>query len=212
MTEKNDQKKSEQQPQQGGGQQQGGSQQGGGQQQQGKQSKVGDDSSTQDKQGGGQQQKKGGGGQQAGKQQGGGSQKKQQQQKEEQIGLPEWVTFAIGLTIVLGIAILYTVLHFSNSNTAPVIEVRPQLDRVYTRAGRYYLPVYVENTGGHTAEDVTINLSLSGADGQPETESVTANVRFMPPRETSTVLITFDYDPRTGSVQYRVSFKEPLQN
>ena len=134
----------------------------------------------------------------------------QGQQQAEQIGLPEWVSFGIGLTIVLITTALLIYLHVTREDSPPLIVVEPvnaAPGETETMTGMYALPVFVENTGGQTAEDVLVQLTLETGQGEKETVSFT--LRFLSPRERQIVTVQFQNDPAGGTLSHVLSFLTP---
>lgn len=127
--------------------------------------------------------------------------------KNEESGLPEWITFGVGLLIVVGTLLLMTYLHFTSESGPPEIQVSALTNQVPRRAAGYYLPVEVTNTGGETAEDVSVQLTLVPPEGSPE--SKTFAIRFLSPRETEKSTVIFQTDPTKGTIEYTVSFSNP---
>ena len=152
---------------------------------------------------------KGQGGQKGG--QGKSDQQSQDDQKRsggtKSLGLPEWVSFGVGLAVVLFVLALLTYLHLTGETGRPQIAVTPKVDLVSLERGLYYLPVDVANTGGQTAEDVQIQISLDTGQSNPET--ITYQIRFLPPNEVDRTLLVFHTNPAEGQLTYLASFSNP---
>ena len=139
------------------------------------------------------------------------SQQKQGQQKQSQqkkdVGWPEWITFAVGLVIVLGVIGLQIYLHVEGETGPPRIVVQPDLAALYQEGNDYYLPVKITNEGGSTAEDVNVQISLENISGKAETISLL--VDFLSPEEVSQPVVVFKTNPSQGDLTYLVTFKNP---
>lgn len=119
----------------------------------------------------------------------------------------EWISFGASLLIVAAVIGLITYFHFRQGQEPTVIQVKPQLDEVRQENGRFYLPVAVENTGGKTAENVWVEITLQTANGEPETGEFV--IAFLANRSTSTGVVIFRQDPAMGELAASVSYLDP---
>jgi uncharacterized protein (TIGR02588 family) len=119
----------------------------------------------------------------------------------------EWIAFGVSLLIVVGMIGLITFLHFRQGRQPTIIHVTPQLAEVRHEKGRFYLPVDVENTGGKTAENVWVEITLSPAEGEPETGKFV--IAFLANHAASTGVVIFRQDPAQGELAASVSYLEP---
>lgn len=133
-------------------------------------------------------------------------QQDQQEQKKQEVGWPEWITFGISLVIVLGFVGLQLYLHWQGEEGPPRIFVEADLSGLDQVGSDYYLPVEVTNEGGSTAEDVNVQLTLQGGEGNSETASFV--IQFLAPEETVEQIVVFKSDPQQGELSYSVSFKD----
>ena len=181
-----------------------------GSQGQNKKSEGSQSQTKQDQKSGGQQGKGGGSQNQQteGKQQQsqGSSGKGESTSQQKKIGLPEWISFGIGLAIVLATLALYIYVHYQGKMGPPQLDVKPHLDAVYTAGGSYYLPIDVSNTGGSTAQDVNVQVELNYGGGS---ETISYSTLFLPPQNSQQATLVFHHDPRQGKLSYIASFLKP---
>jgi len=113
----------------------------------------------------------------------------------------EWAVFGVGLLLVAG-ALGYLVYDGASAGDAPpAVEVR--LGEPRPTGHNYVVPVTVTNHGDHTAEGVTVEVTLEGAGGgEPERGELT--VAFLPRRATREGWVAFRTDPRNGRLTPRV--------
>ncbi len=142
-----------------------------------------------------------------GQKQGQNSNQDQEQQQQQALGLPEWITFGVGLAIVLGIIVFLTYLHVTGPKGPPRIQVIMHTEQVTHQTEGYYLPIEVRNSGGKTAEDVNVAVTLQTDQGQPET--ISYNIHFLPSDENKKATFLFQKDPTHGELSYLVNFKNP---
>lgn len=140
-------------------------------------------------------------------QQDGGGEQEAQQESQNGNGLPEWITFFVGLAIVLLTMGTLTYLHFTNERTPPEIQVIPRTESVRQTPTGFYLPVELRNLGGETAEDVGVDLTLTPPEGEPISRGFT--IRFLASRESDTATVVFPIDPREGTLEHTISFFDP---
>lgn len=146
---------------------------------------------------------------QKGNQQGGqqSSQGSQGGQDSQGTGVPEWVTFFLGLAVILAITGLLTYFHFTSEKGPPEIRVIPLTAAVRQGPAGYFLPIDVRNDGGETAADVLVQMTLEPPEGKPET--VTFTMRFLAGGKTEQATVLFDTDPEAGRLSSTVSFQDP---
>ena len=133
-----------------------------------------------------------------------------QQPQPPRVGLPEWVSFGIGLAVVVATTAILVLLYLTGDSAPPLIVVEPANaapGETQTVAEMYVLPIFVENVGGQTAEDVLVQLTLESEQGAQE--SVSFTVRFLSPRERQIVTVQFQNDPAQGTLSHVVSFMNP---
>jgi uncharacterized protein (TIGR02588 family) len=111
--------------------------------------------------------------------------------------LAEWVSFAISLSLVLGVAA-----HLLWRMREPVTElvsarVTPQLDHVTEQSGRFLLPIAIENPSGRTVRDLQVRIEYRGARG---TESMDLLIDYIGQSSEQVVYTYFRKDPRTLSI------------
>lgn len=139
-------------------------------------------------------------------------------QSPEQSGTPdqdeqgrspaEWASLVISTTVVAGLIGIIVFLYVSGGANEAIIEVRPELNQVRQEAGSYYLPVTIANVGDVTAEDVMVEVTMTGANGQEEVSEAT--ISFLAGRASEDVIVVFNEDPRDGEVTAEViSFLSP---
>ena len=120
----------------------------------------------------------------------------------------EWTTLAISISIILGLVILVTYVSVTGGNEPPIIEMRPLLAEVRHAGNSYYLPVAVTNRGGRTAEQVLVQVELTGGDESSETSEFTFD--FLASGETADGTAVFATDPSTGGLMVDVaSYQAP---
>lgn len=110
----------------------------------------------------------------------------------------EWITLGISVLIVAAVIGLIIYAYVTQGSTPPVIDASAPVDRVRQVQDRYYLPVEVRNSGGQTAKDVRVAISLTTPDGKTETAEVL--IDFLAGEETAHATAVFTRDPRQGTV------------
>lgn len=123
-------------------------------------------------------------------------------------------TMAERITLIISLLILATIFSLAGwasvrTGTAPpVIDVQAQLDEVRETDSGYYLPITVTNTGGLTAQDVTVSGQLDTGEGEPETAEIT--ITFLAGGEEEAAELIFTTDPNEGEFTLApTSFVEP---
>ncbi len=119
----------------------------------------------------------------------------------------EWVSLVISLTILIMLIGLLLYAFLKDEDRPPVIEVQPQLEQVRRESGSFYLPVEVENLGSQTAEDVSIQMTLSNENAHME--AVTFNIAYLSGGETVNRVVIFQQDPSTSELVATISFLGP---
>ncbi|MBX5445196.1 hypothetical protein [Sphaerobacter sp.] len=110
----------------------------------------------------------------------------------------EWITLGISLLIVATVIGLIVYAYVTRGSTPPIIDASAPVDRVRQVQDRYYLPIEVRNSGGQTAKDVRVAISLTTPDGRTETAEVL--IDFLAGDETAQATAVFTHDPRQGTV------------
>jgi uncharacterized protein (TIGR02588 family) len=120
----------------------------------------------------------------------------------------EWVTLAVSSLLVLGLVALTSYLYLTASTDPAAVTVEPSLGERYQSGNRFYLPVTVRNTGGATAEEVRIRITLTDATGRTETSDF--QIQFLAGGGSNRAVASFGSDPRQGQLDAAVvSFLEP---
>lgn len=117
----------------------------------------------------------------------------------------EWTVFGLSAVIILAVV---AVLAFE---AATVADSPPQLsislgDAVTQPAG-YSIPLTVENTGGNTAENVNLELTI---EHNGETETGECQIAFVPRQSSGECWVMLSENPQDGEVKARVlGFEQP---
>ena len=112
----------------------------------------------------------------------------------------EWVTFAIACAVVLlVIGLIVAQIPGTDSPAAPTAEVAQSIER---RGDQYVVPVEVTNDGDATAENIQVVATLEIGGDSLEADQV---VDFLSGGESAEVEFVFDEDPRSGTLDVRVS-------
>jgi uncharacterized protein (TIGR02588 family) len=119
----------------------------------------------------------------------------------------EWVTLSVSIAILALLIGSVVYVSFTGSDEPATIGVRPEMEEMRRDGATYYLPVQVTNKGGHTAEDVQVQLTL--ASGEGESASATFTIRFLAGGEQKRGVVAFQTDPTAGELRSSVSFIEP---
>ena len=117
----------------------------------------------------------------------------------------EWAVFAASLALIGAVAAILVHQYVTGGHSPPSITITSG-DAVETN-GRFALPLEVRNGGDATAEDVTVEVTLSWGEGQERGE---ATLPYVPYRSHRRVWVTFSRNPRQGQVSSRVvGYREP---
>lgn len=120
----------------------------------------------------------------------------------------EWVTLAISSLLVLGLIAVTSYLYLTASSDPAAVTVQPNLTELYQSGNRFYLPVTIRNTGGETAEEVRVRITLTDPAGRTETSEL--QIQFLAGGGSSRAVAAFASDPRQGQLDAAViSFLEP---
>ncbi len=117
----------------------------------------------------------------------------------------EWAVFSVSALAIVAVVAVLVLDWATGSSLPPAFRSTP--GAVRETEGAFHLPVAVENVGSEAAADVYVNaeLKLGG-------EVVTAEetIKFLAPREVTTVTFVFNRDPRQGEVSVSVTaFRNP---
>ena len=120
----------------------------------------------------------------------------------------EWTSLGISSVILLALIGTLTYLQFTSGEQPAVIEARPRLEALRRDGGVFYLPVEISNTGGATAQDVRVVISVPTDQGQPE--SAELMIDFLARGATQQGTAVFHSDPRLRPLQVDViSYLDP---
>lgn len=114
--------------------------------------------------------------------------------------LLEWIVGAIGLIIVVGLISFLIYEAFTESERPPIIVV--DTVSVSSAGGNYLARFTLDNTGGITGADVTIEGTLSSDGEVVETSYVT--VPYVPPDSIREGGLYFTQNPEQYDLQLRV--------
>lgn len=117
------------------------------------------------------------------------------------VGWLEWVVFVLGFIVVAGVIglLVYEAVRFEGSS--PTLTVA--LGTPGFQHGSYTIPVTIENTGGKTASNVEVEVTVHFSSGEEEQASVT--FQFVPRHSSETGWVTFGRHPaQADSVAARV--------
>lgn len=118
----------------------------------------------------------------------------------------EWMVFVAGILLVGGVLAFLIYDGATLGDAPPNVEAR--MGDARTSAHGFVVPVTLENHGDRTAEGVTVEVTLQGADGVEEKGEF--QVAFLPRRSTREGYVTFHRDPRAGRVEARVlGYEQP---
>ena len=112
----------------------------------------------------------------------------------------EWIVFAGGCVLVLGIICYLAVTAATLGNSPPDIKIilgKPQPEGEY-----YHVPVTVRNAGDQTAEGVLVEVELQPQGKEKETAEFEA--AFLPRHSQREGAVIFKSDPRQGKLATRV--------
>jgi uncharacterized protein (TIGR02588 family) len=121
-----------------------------------------------------------------------------ERQDDDRTSLPERVTFAVALAVLLAIvALIVSQIPGSKEPASPQVEV----GEVAERDGHFEVPVSVGNVGEETAENVQINATLTIGDTEHTSDQ---SVDFLAGGETEEVVFLFSDDPSEGELEVEV--------
>lgn len=112
----------------------------------------------------------------------------------------EWVTFAVSLAILVGVASL--ILFQVGDTSGPALPTVVKTGPVEQSKGKWLVPVEIRNEGGETAESVQITASFEAGG---ETIEADQEVEFLAKGESAEVVFVFDQDPAGGKLDVRVA-------
>lgn len=106
----------------------------------------------------------------------------------------EWITTAVSLTLILGLAgaILYEGLGHGTARPATLVTTVLS-DDVETREGRHYLPIEVANIGDDAVEEVVV--ALEARDGETVVEEAESVIASLGENERTVVVFVLDGNP-----------------
>ena len=111
----------------------------------------------------------------------------------------EWVVFAVG-SVLTAVTIGCLVYHAVTESDRRPPEIVVRLGMPEHHSGRYAVPVVVENRGDETAEGVHVEVTLAGDGGE---ERADFEIAYLPRHGTEKGVVTFDSDPRNGTLTAR---------
>lgn len=130
------------------------------------------------------------------------------EQQSARRSIAEWVTLLVSSALVLGLVALTSYLFLTAPTDPAAMTVEPQMGEVYQSGRRFYVPVTVTNTGGQTAEEVRVLVTLTDAAGARESSEF--QIQFLAGGGLSRGVVSFGGDPRTEQLAAAVvSFLEP---
>jgi uncharacterized protein (TIGR02588 family) len=119
----------------------------------------------------------------------------------------EWVSLGISLGILLILLGLVFYTYLRNGDQPPIIDIQPQIIELRNESGGYYLPIDVTNTGSQTAQEITVQITLSVENAS--IESMSFSLPFLGGGESARGVVVFQQDPTTGELSTGASFLEP---
>lgn len=120
----------------------------------------------------------------------------------------ERITLVISTLILVGILGLATWAQMRVGDAPAAIDVEAHLEQVRETDSGYYVPITITNTGGLTAQDVTVTGDLDLGEGQPETGEVV--IAFLAGGESEKAELVFTTHPNEGEFTVgATSFVEP---
>ena len=108
----------------------------------------------------------------------------------------ERITLLASMLILVGILALATWANVRTGDAPPTIQVEAHLEDVRETDSGFYLPITITNTGGLTAQDVTVTGELDTGEEQPETADIT--ITFLAGGEEESAEMVFTTDPNDG--------------
>ena len=111
-------------------------------------------------------------------------------------------TTAERITLVISLLVLGSILSLAgwasmrSGDEPPTIQVEAHLEDVRETDSGFYVPITITNTGGLTAQDVTVSGELDTGEEQPETADIT--ITFLAGGEEESAEMVFTTDPNDG--------------
>ncbi|MCX2740855.1 hypothetical protein [Pontibacter anaerobius] len=126
---------------------------------------------------------------------------------EEKKNWLEWSVFALSIVLVLGILVYLAYQAFTHKASTPDLYVQVWSDPSANAPNRYH--ILLENKGGATAEEVTIELVL--VQGGKEVEKAQLQIPFAPQESKREGWVNFTNNPiKADTIVSRVvSYKKP---
>jgi uncharacterized protein (TIGR02588 family) len=127
--------------------------------------------------------------------------KKKSERPRVRKNLLEWVVFGVSLVLVAGVVghLVYEGVRMEGRPPEVLVRTGEPVER----GGAFVVPVTLTNTGDQTAEGVSVEVVLEGADGA-EGERGEFAVAFLPRGATREGWVTFTTDPQLGRLRPRV--------
>lgn len=132
---------------------------------------------------------------------------KKTEKTKDKKNLLEWVVFGLGLLLVLSIIAYLGYQAYHHKSTPPELVVEFWPEPSEAQPNRYH--VVVRNTGGETAESVTVELVLQ--QGGKEVEKAELQLMFVPQESEREGWVNFSQKPASKSaISARVaSYQKP---
>ncbi len=118
-------------------------------------------------------------------------------EQRNQRSLPELVTYAVSLIVLVIMIGGLSALWLSGSNEPPSFGVQSKLGDIEQRGEAYYLPIAVTNHGDQSAQEVAVDVTFG-----KETRSIT--LALIPGGATRSGTVVFTDDPTAGEVTTEV--------
>jgi uncharacterized protein (TIGR02588 family) len=114
----------------------------------------------------------------------------------------EWTVFAVSLAVIATVVGVLVYTHATGGSQPPHLVVT--LGAPVAQDGHHAVPLVIENRGDVTAENVQIEVTLSGR------ERAEVHIAFVPHGSRRRAWVTFREDPSGGHLQARVlGYEEP---
>ena len=111
----------------------------------------------------------------------------------------EWSVFALSAVLILAV-IGYLAYESTTIGTAPP-DIHLQIGPAEARSGYFAVPIEATNKGDQTAEGVHIEVVLKSGGKE---EKGDFEIQFLPRRGSREAWVTFQSDPRNGTLEARV--------
>jgi uncharacterized protein (TIGR02588 family) len=122
----------------------------------------------------------------------------------------EWIVFAAGLLLVLGTVGYLGVQALTDGRSPAALSVMLGQPWAIEGAGHHVVPVIVQNDGGHSAAEVTIEVELTGQPGGQPPERRELTFAYVPHGSSRAGALTFEHRPAPGDLRVRVlGYLEP---